>query len=243
MNARLQEQMVDKEDMNANSLSTILHLRQLSEQLEGGKSILEKKLKSAEQLAVMSRLAANAREKVEKESMREKEVAEEELRSLKTKYEEVVKQNDDLQVDLNKTSAHVEKARNDLVALQNRCDNLTSSSTENEKQVNQLSEDLVVAKKDAVEAMQKVAIATASTGGNGTFNSEFTAEQLTIQVNQLKSRIACPVCNTRDKKVIINRCRHMFCRHCVALSLESRNRKCPSCGLRFDKKDVEDVWF
>ena len=189
MNARLQEQMVDKEDMNANSLSTILHLRQLSEQLEGGKSILEKKLKSAEQLAVMSRLAANAREKVEKESMREKEVAEEELRSLKTKYEEVVKQNDDLQVDLNKTSAHVEKARNDLVALQNRCDNLTSSSTENEKQVNQLSEDLVVAKKDAVEAMQKVAIATASTGGNGTFNSEFTAEQLTIQVNQLGERL------------------------------------------------------
>ena len=58
---------------------------------------LEKKLKSAEQLAVMARLAANAKEKVEREAMREKEIAEEEGKRLKNQLEGLVKQNDDIQ--------------------------------------------------------------------------------------------------------------------------------------------------
>lgn len=244
INGRLQQQMMDKEDMNAKSLSTILHLRQLSEELEQEKSIREKKLKSAEQLAVMVRLASNAKEKVEREAMREKEAAEEEVKKLKQNIEEVVKQNDDIQGELSQAKSLVQKGRGDLEILKERCDDLVSSSTASEKQIKQLSEDFVIAKKDAIEAIQKANIATASSSGaQDKFNSEFTAEQLTIQVNELKHRIACPICNTRDKRVIITRCRHMFCRHCVALNLESRNRKCPSCNIRFDKKDVEDVWF
>lgn len=235
--------MVDKEDMNAKSLSTILHLRQLNEQLEQEKSLVEKKLKSAEQLAVMARLTANAKDKVEREAMQQKELAEEELKQMKENYEQTLKQNDEVQGDLNISKSEAQKARDDLRILKERCDNLVSKSSESEQQIKQLSESLVIAKKDAVEAMQKAAAAASASGSQDKFNSEFTAEQLTIQVNQLKSRLACPVCNTRDKKVIITRCRHMFCRHCVALNLENRNRKCPSCGIKFDKKDVEDVWF
>ena len=236
--------MVDKEDMNAKSLSTILHLRQLSEQTEQEKGILEKKLKSAEQLAVMARLAANAKEKVEREAMHEKEAADEEAKQLKRDFEEVLKQKDDIQGELSLMKSQTQKARSDLAVLKKRCDELVSVSTAKEKQVKQLTEDLLIEKKDTVEAIQKATVNNAlSSGTQKEFTSEFTAEQLTIQVNQLKSRIACPVCNTRDKKVIINRCRHMFCRHCVETNLENRNRKCPSCGIRFDKKDVEDVWF
>ncbi len=235
--------MVDKEDMNAKSLSTILHLRQLNEQLEQEKCLVEKKLKSAEQLAVMARLTGNAKDKVEREALQEKELAEEELKKMKENYEQTLKQNDEIQGELNISKSEAQKARDDLRILKERCDNLVSKSSESEQQIKQLSESLVVAKKDTVEAMQKAAASSSSSGSQDKFNSEFTAEQLTIQVNQLKSRLACPVCNTRDKKVIITRCRHMFCRHCVALNLENRNRKCPSCGIKFDKKDVEDVWF
>ena len=211
--------------MNAKSLSTILHLKQLSEQLEQGKGILEKKLKSAEQLAVMARLAANAKEKVEREAMREKEIAEEEGKRLKNQLEGLVKQNDDIQGESSLTKSKIQNAQNDREMLKERCDDLVSTSSTNEKQINKLSEELVVAKKDAVQAIQKAtaAKASSSSGPANKFNSEFTAEQLTIQVNQLKHQLACPVCNTRDKSVIITRCRHMFCRHCVALNLESRN--------------------
>lgn len=60
--------------MNAKSLSTILHLKQVSEQLEQEKDILEKKLKVTQQLALAARIAANAKERVEEEALREKEV-------------------------------------------------------------------------------------------------------------------------------------------------------------------------
>jgi len=244
INIRLQQQSAEKDDMNAKSLSTILHLRQLSEQLEQEKIMLERKLKSAEQLAVMARLAAKAKDKVEKEAMQEKENAEKEGIQLKSDLEDLVKQNDEIEGELNLAKSQIQKAREDAESLKERCDDLVSSLTAREKEIKKMSEDLIVAKKEAVEAKQKAVTAEAeASGSTGNFNSEFTAEQLTIQVNQLKSRLACPVCNTRDKKVIINRCRHMFCRHCVELNLGSRNRKCPSCGIRFDRKDVEDVWF
>lgn len=60
--------------MNAKSLSTILHLKQLSEQLVEQKDILEKKLKGTQQLEIAARLAANAKERVEEEATREMEV-------------------------------------------------------------------------------------------------------------------------------------------------------------------------
>ena len=65
---------MEKDDMNAKSLSTILHLKQVSEQLEQEKDILEKKLKGTQQLALAARIAANAKERVEEEALREKEV-------------------------------------------------------------------------------------------------------------------------------------------------------------------------
>lgn len=246
INIRLQQQSAEKDDMNAKSLSTILHLKQLSEELREEVTILEKKLKSAEQLAVMARLAAKAKDKVEREAMQEKEKAENEGIQLKSNLEELLKQNDEMRGELSLSKLQVQKARGDAESLKGRCDELVSTLTAKEKEIKKLTEDIIVAKKEAIEATQKAATVEAeaqASGSRGKFNSEFTTEQLTIQVNQLKNRLACPVCNTRDKKVIITRCRHMFCRHCVELNIENRNRKCPSCGIRFDRKDVEDVWF
>lgn len=254
MNMRLQQQSVEKDDMNAKSLSTILHLKQLSEKLEEEKEALEKNLKSAQQLALAARLAANAKARVEEEAMKEKDVAYEEVEQMKLSLMSLQKEKDALGGQLAIAVSKVESGMSEMSDIKNRCDELVALTAEKDEQVQKLEEALVVAKKDAVHAAQKAAAAQAqlkvgigsgsgSGGSNSKFESVFTAEELTIQVNQLKSRLACPVCNTRDKKVIITRCRHMFCRHCVAATCDARNRKCPSCNIRFDKKDVEDVWF
>ena len=84
MNMRLQQQSVEKDDMNAKSLSTILHLKQLSEQLEQEKEVLEKNLKSAQQLALAARLAAFAKAKVDSETKREKVALEQKIRELQS---------------------------------------------------------------------------------------------------------------------------------------------------------------
>jgi len=52
MNARLLKQASEKDEINAKSLSTILHLKQLSEQIAKEKENLEQQVKSAGQLAL-----------------------------------------------------------------------------------------------------------------------------------------------------------------------------------------------
>jgi E3 ubiquitin-protein ligase BRE1 len=74
-NSRLLKQGIEKEDMNAKSLSTILHLKHLTEQLTTEKGLLEQQVKSAEQLALAARLATNAKERVTEELAKEKDVS------------------------------------------------------------------------------------------------------------------------------------------------------------------------
>ena len=73
-NARLLKQSSDKDDMNAKSLSTILHLKQRNEELGKENAIIKEKAQASQQLNLAARLAANAKERVGEEAMKEKEV-------------------------------------------------------------------------------------------------------------------------------------------------------------------------
>jgi len=135
-------------------------------------------------------------------------------------------------------------AEEDLITMRERCDELVSLSSTYENEKKQLYESLVMVKKEALEAKRKVAITPLRHSPlNRSDESMFTTKQLTTQVDHLKSRLACPVCNTRDKQVILLRCRHMFCRQCVDKNIKNRSRKCPACAQRFDIKDVGDIWL
>lgn len=73
-NARLLKQSSDKDDMNAKSLSTILHLKQRNEELEKENDVLKQKVQAAQQLSLAARLASNAKDRVGEEALKEKEV-------------------------------------------------------------------------------------------------------------------------------------------------------------------------
>ena len=73
-NARLLKQSTEKDDMNAKSLSTILHLKHLTEQYEHEKALLEQEAKSAGQVSLAARLATNAKERVAEEALKEQKV-------------------------------------------------------------------------------------------------------------------------------------------------------------------------
>lgn len=73
-NARLLKQSSDKDDMNAKSLSTILHLKQHNEELEKENDVLKQKVLAAQQLSLAARLASNAKDRVGEEALKEKEV-------------------------------------------------------------------------------------------------------------------------------------------------------------------------
>ena len=51
------------------------------------------------------------------------------------------------------------------------------------------------------------------------------------------------VCNEREKKCILTRCGHTFCRECIDTRIANRDRKCPSCGDKFGPNDVSNIWL
>ena len=91
-NARLLKQSSEKDDMNAKSLSTILHLKQRNEELQTLSAKLKEKASSAQQLALAARLAANAKDRVGEEAVKEKETLDEIVKQLKEECETLRKE-------------------------------------------------------------------------------------------------------------------------------------------------------
>jgi E3 ubiquitin-protein ligase BRE1 len=241
-NARLLKQNMEKDDMNAKSLSTILHLKSLTEQAEKEKEAREQEAKSYEQVSLAARLAENAKERVAEEALKEKKVLEDKVGELEKECERVKREKEVADGTLAQTMAEMSSLEKSVGTMKDRSEELASESAKLQEEKRKLMESLAVAQREAAEAAKKVMHLRASSGGGGG-DSGFTADQLETQVSVLKSRLACPVCNHRDKECILLRCRHMFCKPCVEENVKNRSRKCPACGQRFDNKDVHDVWL
>jgi E3 ubiquitin-protein ligase BRE1 len=241
MNARLLKQAAEKDEINAKSLSTILHLKQLTEQISREKENLEQQVKSAEQLALAARLASNARERITEEYEKERAVLETRVKEWEQKCDALAREKELAEGRLSQEKAKISGLISDAQKAKERCDELASESTKLQEEKQRMVETLAVAQREASDAASLSQKLAQSTGGG--IVGGFTADQLSTQVSVLKSRLACPVCNARDKKCILLRCRHMFCKQCVDENIKNRSRKCPACGSRFDTKDVADVWL
>jgi E3 ubiquitin-protein ligase BRE1 len=241
MNSRLLKQAVEKDEINAKSLSTILHLKQLTEQISREKGNLEQQVKSTEQLALAARLASNARERITEEYEKERAGLEARLKEWEHKYDALAQEKELAEGRLLQENAKISGLINDAQNAKERCDELASESTKLQEEKQRMMETLAVAQREVSDAAHFSQKLTQSSGGGNA--GGFTADQLSTQVSVLKSRLACPVCNARDKKCILLRCRHMFCKNCVDENIKNRSRKCPACGSRFDTKDVADVWL
>lgn len=69
------------------------------------------------------------------------------------------------------------------------------------------------------------------------------SEQVQSGDEDYKKMVFCGVCHTKQKNTIITRCFHTFCKECVSETLRVRNRKCPSCGLKFGDNDVHNFFL
>ena len=239
-NARLLKQSSEKDDMNAKSLSTILHLKQRNDELEKENAVIKQKSQASQQLSLAARLASNAKDRVGEEAVKEKELMEESIKKLQGECSSLRQETEQAKGLLSQSNEKVAAVTKDLDAARSRCNDLVAESTKKEEEKKQMMESLAVVKKEAVEAAKKAVVSSCSTTG---VQSAFTVEQLTTQVKYLSDRMNCPVCNTREKKCILLRCRHMFCQKCVDENIKNRSRKCPACAQRFDTKDVAEIWL
>ncbi|OQS02353.1 hypothetical protein THRCLA_05259 [Thraustotheca clavata] len=64
-----------------------------------------------------------------------------------------------------------------------------------------------------------------------------------FELNDLRKKLRCSVCQDAVKDVIISKCSHMFCKECMDNNLKARNRKCPTCKKMFGQDDLKSVWW
>lgn len=59
----------------------------------------------------------------------------------------------------------------------------------------------------------------------------------------LNALLRCSACKERYRDRIITRCLHTFCEACVNARIQTRQRKCPHCGLAFATSDVQVLYL
>mmetsp|Transcript_8730 Transcript_8730/g.12695 ORF Transcript_8730/g.12695 Transcript_8730/m.12695 type:complete len:887 (-) Transcript_8730:123-2783(-) len=239
LNARLLRQSGEKDEMNAKSLSTILQLKELTEKLQQEKQLVEQQAKSAGQVNLASRLLVNAKERITEEISKERQLLQSKIDELEEHCETLKKEKETAEAHLEVKNGEMSQLVENASSAKGRCDELVSKCGDQEKEKRRLLESLAVAQREANEAAKRLKQLQKQTGTS----SVFTTDQLETQIQHLKSRLTCAVCNLRDKSCILLRCRHMFCKACVEENVRNRSRKCPACGQPFDKKDIGDVWL
>jgi hypothetical protein len=97
-----------------------------------------------------------------------------------------------------------------------------------------IQDELETAKKQFSVEMRRVR--SLGTGLNGPLAN--------LELEDLKKKVQCSLCKTREKSVVLITCMHCYCRECVnEQMLSARNRKCPLCMQRFSDAEVRDVHF
>jgi hypothetical protein len=255
-NARLLKQITEKDEMNAKSLSTILHLKSMTEKLVEERDHLGVQMKNASQLALAARLATNAKDRVSEELVKEKDDLDKRRNVLQEQLHTTNLELQRISVDWSNASSIIATKDTELANVTERINQLIEENAQQRDGIRKLNNTLGEAQRDALEAnekLQDILTKSAKDEGNNmvldkttslvSSSSSFTMEQLQTQVSVLKNRLACPVCHYRDKECIIIRCRHMHCKQCVDERVSNRSRKCPTCNVKFAENEVETIFL
>ncbi|KAL0081321.1 hypothetical protein F4703DRAFT_1866227 [Phycomyces blakesleeanus] len=67
--------------------------------------------------------------------------------------------------------------------------------------------------------------------------------KLRKEKEEYRSLLNCSSCRTRLKSHVLMRCMHTFCKDCLDIRIETRQRRCPSCGESFGINDVKQFYL
>ncbi|KAI8981920.1 hypothetical protein BDF20DRAFT_864001 [Mycotypha africana] len=68
-------------------------------------------------------------------------------------------------------------------------------------------------------------------------------QQLIDECEELRALLKCSTCRQRFRTHILDRCMHTFCKNCIDARLETRQRRCPTCGEPFGASNVKNFYL
>jgi E3 ubiquitin-protein ligase BRE1 len=235
------------------------------EQLQGELSATQKKL--AERDEQISRLlgeklkAEFASSQIQKENesglvrsgkieeIAKHRVSESEAREgqLRTQLGELERKVVDRTVAADSYKGRLSEASSEIALLRSKIDRLQAESVDFKASNSQVSSSASATIKDSIEyekrrltedlvvAKKKLDAYVASGVG--------IVKDLEEEVEIYKKLMKCNSCHTRDKNAVILKCMHCFCKQCLDIRLETRQRKCPNCGDAFGASDVKQIYL
>jgi DNA repair exonuclease SbcCD ATPase subunit len=205
-------------------------LDQLSEQSNAQVKLREQLLKQQKDLR-SCRSDMEDRDRAHKEEKDLQRVKEQELQEIEKKFNllELKKQS------LERTLQEKDQKQRDLEAREMQL----------QQRVNSLQSEMEAKEQEAIASSKKRKLEsdTTDTKKDSSSKDSRALKTLQSQCDFYKKFVLCPICKTNHKSDIITRCLHMFCNECIKKSLDSRNRKCPTCGLKFQASDLQKVYF
>jgi len=131
----------------------------------------------------------------------------------------------------------VEKWEKELLTLQQQRRDLDQQLfTLNEEQAN-LNKQVqkANAERDAAAAAKDKALKKRLTEGGGASTN--------AEAESLRSLLRCSSCKDNFRERIITKCMHTFCAQCIEARIQTRQRKCPHCGIAFAQSDVQMLYL
>lgn len=74
-------------------------------------------------------------------------------------------------------------------------------------------------------------------------SNSLATKEIQDELNIYKKLMKCNSCHTREKSVVLLKCMHVFCKECIDIRLETRQRKCPNCTESFSANDVKPIYL
>jgi len=127
-----------------------------------------------------------------------------------------------------------------IIKLEEEVKSYTSSLQSIEKRSNeyQASADFYKKSSERLSLEVKSLQRKLSRVGNGLPTGDLEKE-----LEALRRRLRCTVCDDREVNACVTRCGHCICRQCADTRIKNRDRKCPRCSLPIDMRDIKEIWI
>ncbi|KAJ8513461.1 hypothetical protein OPV22_003895 [Ensete ventricosum] len=229
-NQHLLQQIIERDDYNTKLVMEGVQARQLQEALHWEIQTMDKKLHQASLLKDSYDLkVVQMDEQLKVWSDQVGKLAEDGWQSTtafentKKRFLEAQTESYKLRQSLDGVLTKVEKSRLDIADL------LIESRKErfNKKRI-----------EESLEVMtRKAAFLREQTEGSTVL------QKLRQEVKEYRGILKCSICHDRQKEVVITKCFHLFCHQCVQKTIDSRQRKCRTCGMSFGPNDVKSIYI
>nr|XP_024399175.1 E3 ubiquitin-protein ligase BRE1-like 2 isoform X3 [Physcomitrium patens] len=229
-NKRLLQEIIERDEYNAQLMSESLKAKQLQASLQAEKQVLNARMQHANATADLHKQRIARLEEQARMLIHELAKATDESRQQSSAMESAKRKAVEMEKELSSANSALAAANQ---VLEERGQKLLNVKLQLEKERFE--------KRRVQEELDVLNVKSARL--NSLHDGGPMVELLQEELNDYKAILQCSVCHDRNFQAVITKCYHLFCSPCIQRSLDSRHRKCPGCGVPFGQNDVRTVYI